>query len=85
MQGNKSFKFGTVERKASLNWTSIGISFLIAVLTWFGTDLIPQLAELHSGWISAIAGVSAQIIPMVILYLRNNIDLKTEEPKEPDA
>jgi hypothetical protein len=84
IRGNKPLKFGSVERKASLNWHSLLISLVIAVLTWGSTELVPQLQE-YGGTIATIAGLVAQAIPMVILWLRNNQDMtviKESKPKK---
>ncbi len=83
MIGKKAFKFGKVEAKASLNWVSLGISLSVAVLTWAGAELIPQLTD-ESGVIGMVAGLAAQVIPMLVMYLRNNNDLKIED-KTKDA
>lgn len=79
MQGNKSLKFGSAERKLTLNKTSLLTSLAVAVLTWASVELIPDLSD-ESGWIGAVAGLAAQAIPMVIMYLRSNKDV-TVEPK----
>jgi hypothetical protein len=84
MQGKKAFQFGLVEAKASLNWVSLATSFAVAVLAWAGAELIPQLSD-ESGLLGTVAGFAAQVIPMVIMYLRNNKDLKIEPKGEDDA
>lgn len=79
MQGNKSLKFGTAERKLSLNKTSLLTSLAVAVLTWAAAELIPQLIDEPGTW-GVIAGLAAQALPMIIMYLRSNKDV-TVEPK----
>ncbi len=84
MQGKKAFKFGMVEAKASLNWASLATSFAVAVLTWAGVELIPQLIEVRgeSSTIGVIAGLVAQAIPMIVMYLRNNKDVEVDPAKK---
>lgn len=84
MQGKKAFKFGAVEAKASLNWASLATSFLVAILTWAGVELIPQLVEWQgdSSVIGVIAGLVAQAIPMIVMYLRNNKDVIVDPSKK---
>lgn len=84
-QGNKPFKFGSVERKASLNWASLGTSLAVAILTWTSQEFIPELESNYEGAIAVIAGLTAQVIPMIVLYLRNNKDLKVEEKTDGEA
>lgn len=78
VQGNKSLKFGSVERKLTLNKASLLTSLAVAVLTWAATDLIPQLSD-ESGWIGAVAGIASSAIPILIMYLRNNKDVIVDE------
>lgn len=81
MQGNKSLKFGSAERKLTLNKTSLGISLAVTLLTWAGAELIPQLTD-ESGLIGIIAGLAASAIPMVVMWLRNNQDVTVEKKED---
>jgi hypothetical protein len=78
VQGNKSLKFGSVERKLTLNKASLLTSLAVAVLTWAGVELIPQLSD-ESGWVGAVAGIASSAIPILIMYLRNNKDVTVDE------
>lgn len=78
VRGKSTLKFGKAEAKLSLNWKSLSISLLVAILGWVSADLIPALTE-HEGYVSVIAGILAQIVPMVILYLRDNSDIVLED------
>lgn len=79
-RGNKPLKFGRTEKVVSLNWASLLTSLVVALLTWAGVELIPQL-EQSGGKVAMVAGLVAQVIPMVIAYLRNNKDLVIEDKK----
>lgn len=77
MQGNKQLKFGSAERKLTLNKTSLGISLAVTLLTWAGAELIPQLTD-EAGLVGVIAGLASSAIPMLIMWLRNNQDVTVE-------
>jgi hypothetical protein len=81
MQGNKSLKFGNAERKLTLNKTSLLTSLAVAVLTWASVELIPDLSD-ESGRVGVAAGIAAQVIPMIIMYLRSNKDVTVDQPKK---
>lgn len=82
MHGNKPFVFGAVEKKVALNWASLLTSLAIAVVSWAGVELVPQLQE-YGGVVGVVAGVTAQFIPIVVMYLRNNKNVVIE-PKTPE-
>ena len=79
-QGKKPLSFGRVEAKTSLNWASLTTSLLVAILSWAGAELLPQLSE-YGGTIGAVAGLIAQISPMLIALLRNNKDVTLADKK----
>jgi hypothetical protein len=79
-QGKKSMKFGRVELLTSVSKASLLTSFAIAMLTWVAVELLPNI-DAESGWVSVAAGLAAQIIPMVIMLLRNNKDITIEDKK----
>lgn len=80
--GKKSLKFGKVEAKASLNWQSLLISLVVALLSWISAELVPYLSE-YGGTIAVVSGLFAQIIPVLVLWLRNNQDLVIDNKKSP--
>jgi hypothetical protein len=59
----------------------LATSLAIAVLTWASAELIPQLT-IQSGKIGIIAGLVAQAIPMIVMYLRNNQDIEVISSKK---
>lgn len=81
-QGRGSLKFGDTEKRISLNWASLVVSIVVAILTWVGVEAAPHL-EQYGGWIAGVAGLAAQLIPVIIAYLKSNKDLTFDKPVDP--
>jgi hypothetical protein len=79
-RGKKPLSFGRVEAKTSLNWASLVTSLIVALLSWAGAELLPQLDQ-YGGTVAMVAGLVAQLIPMVVQLLRNNQDVTLEDKK----
>jgi hypothetical protein len=79
-RGNQPLKFGRTEKAVSLNWASLATSLVVTLLTWAGVELIPQLQE-YGGTVALVAGFVAQIIPIIVAFLRNNKDIVYEDQK----
>lgn len=84
VSGRGSLKFGSAEKGLSLNWASLAVSLVIATLTWFGVEAVPDLQE-RGGAIAAIAGLVAQLIPVIVMYLRSNKDITFDKPVSPPS
>lgn len=74
VQGKGSLKFGAAEKRISLNWASLAVSLAVAALTWFGMEAAPKLEE-YGGIVATLAGLAAQLIPVIVAYLKSNKDL----------
>ncbi len=78
VRGKSVGSLGEVEKKLTINWTSLVISIGVAVLTWGSTELVPDLQE-YGGVLGSAAGLISMVIPILLSMLRNNSDVTVEK------
>jgi hypothetical protein len=67
-------KFGEAEKSLALNWPTLAVSLSVASLAWVGTHLVPAL-ESYGGALASLSGLLSLLVPVLIVWLRNNSDL----------